>query len=78
MPTRKWQSDDAGCLLTGHLGWQAHADMVDLAVESGYPISDQDRAVLEAYRAGESGDGRTPAPGTKIHTKLWSVWCTDT
>lgn len=40
-----------GCLIDGHHGWHGHYMMVDLAIDLGFPIRDEDRAHLDRYRS---------------------------
>lgn len=49
---RKWTTDEAGCLIGGHHGWHGHAYKLDLAVQSGYPITKDQQLVLDCYRTG--------------------------
>jgi hypothetical protein len=53
---RKWPTDEAGCLIGGHHGWHGHAYMIDLAVQSGYPMTEKDTRALDIYRGNASHD----------------------
>jgi hypothetical protein len=44
---------DAGCLIDGHHGWHGHAMAIDLAVDAGMPLTDQDQDILDRYRSGD-------------------------
>jgi hypothetical protein len=51
----KATTEDAGCWVDGVRGWHALAYMVvNLATHRcGYPLSDEDRAMVELYDAGQ-------------------------
>lgn len=44
---------DAGIWISGHHGWHAHHFMIEYAVDLGYPITEDDRKIVDTYRAGQ-------------------------
>ena len=49
-PVTKATADNAGCWVDGARGWAAPIHMVDIAVERGWPITDEDQEILDLVK----------------------------
>ncbi len=50
-----------GCWLEGSRGWTASGELVNIAAHQGMPLSDDDRALVDAYLGRHEGDLTLPS-----------------
>jgi hypothetical protein len=53
MPTTNGHEVVTGLVLDGHYGWHNHARMIGVATSLGFPISDDDQAMVDRYDTGD-------------------------
>lgn len=53
MPTTNGHQVETGCVLDNHFGWHNHARLVGVAASLGFPISDDDQAIVDRYDTGD-------------------------
>lgn len=56
MPITNNHPVNVGLVLDGHYGWHNHARLIAEAVSLGFPITDDDQAMVDTYDAGETDD----------------------